>query len=313
MLPRESREYYLAYAADEVLEHDPPMRERLRNGGLALYGVEGRVEPHLLVEPGRAVAFNADPGLKRVKGTAGTRPGGVAFAPPGGGPPGGPTTETDYLILDSQHLPEAIRDKALERYAPYRDFSAYPPLYYYHVMHNRGYLVIQYWFFYAYNDWGTSHGGINDHEGDWEAVFVFLQGDAPAYVAYSAHIGAPEWHAWDDPALEKRFRNHPVVYVGCGSHANYFQPGAHAMDPLPVQDYAEGNSAVAIGPGTEIPWGRPVDLERQPWALNYAGAWGALVKKWGAEWLVPGAQAPVGPAWHLPQWETPVAWAGIPW
>jgi hypothetical protein len=42
-------------------------------------------------------------------------------------------------------------------------------------MHNRGYVVIQYWFFYAYNDWGTSHGGVNDHEGDWEAVFVFRQ------------------------------------------------------------------------------------------------------------------------------------------
>jgi len=313
MTARQSQEHYLAYVANEVLSQSPALMERLRNGGLALYGVEGRVEPHLLVEPSLAVAFDADLGLRRVDKTPGAGPGGMAFAPPGGGPPPGETVaETDFLITDSQHLPAAIRDKAVERYEPYRDFAVYPPVYYYHVMHNRGYLVIEYWFFYAYNDWGTSHGGINDHEGDWEAAFVFLQRDEPAYVAFSAHIGDPEWHEWDDPALENRFRNHPVSYVGCGSHANYFQPGTHPVRPLPVKDYAEGDSAVAIGPGTPVRWGRPVDLGRQPWALNYAGHWGALVKKWGAEWLAPGAQAPDGPAWHLPQWETPVAWAKIP-
>jgi hypothetical protein len=328
MNPRQSREYYLAYVADEVLSESPPLMERLQNGGLALYSVQGQVEPHLLVEPNLAVAFAAhDPALKRVNATG---PGDVAFAPPGGGArsegarsetgpsqgwAGEPIPEVDFLISDSQQLPVAIRDKAVDRYEPYRDFAAYPPVYYYHVMHNRGYLVIQYWFFYAYNDWGTSHGGVNDHEGDWEAVFVFLHsdGDSPAYVAYSAHIGSPEWHAWDDPALEKWFRNHPVVYVGCGSHANYFRPGTYTVQPLPVKDYAYGDSAVAIGAGTDVAWSRPVDLAQQAWALNYSGHWGALVKRWGAGWLAPGAQAPDGPAWKFPKWETPVKWAGIPY
>jgi len=315
MNPRQSRGYYLAYAADEALSQSPSLTEQLDNGGLALYSVTGQVEPHLLVEPGPAVSFAAhDPTLKRVDVTG---PGGVTFAPPGEGARSGKEWETvaevDFLITDSQQLPVAIRDKAVERYEPYHDFAAYPPVYYYHVMHNRGYLVIQYWFFYAYNDWGTSHGGINDHEGDWEAVFVFLQEDSPAYVAFSAHIGSPEWHEWHDPALEKRFRNHPVAYVGCGSHANYFSRGAHPIPPLPVKDYAEGNSVAAIGAGTGVAWGQPVDLEQQPWALNYSGHWGALVKRWGAGWLAPGAQAPDGPAWHFPKWETPVRWAKIPY
>ena len=315
MNPRQSKEYYLAYVADEVLSQSPSLIKQLHNGGLALYSVAGQVEPHLLVETGPDVAFAAyDPALKRVDVAPSTKVSNLAFAPPGEktrsetGP-----GEVDFLITDSQQLPAAIRNKAIDRYEPYRDFAAHQPVYYYHVMHNRGYIVIQYWFFYAYNDWGTSHGGVNDHEGDWEAVFVFLQEDRPAYVAYSAHIGSPEWHEWDDLALEKRFRNHPVVYVGCGSHANYFIRSAHPIPPLPVKDHAEGNSTMAIGAGTGVGWGQAVDLERQSWALNYAGHWGALVKRWGTWWLAPGAQAPDGPAWHFPKWETPVAWAKIPY
>ena len=318
--PPESREHYLAYAADSVLSQSPSLWERLRKGGLALYGIEGQVEPHLLVKETDAVSFALqDPALRRVDEGPGTGPGaagpgGMTFAPPGGGPPSVEApAEADFLITDLQHLPPELHAEALKRYQPYRDFSNYPPVYYYRVMYSRGYRVIQYWFFYAYNDWGTGHGGINDHEGDWETVFVFLRGDRPAYVAYSAHIGPPGRAAWDDPALEKRFRNHPVVYVGSGSHANYLQPGPHPIPILSVKDHAYGNSAVAVGPGTGVPWGRPVNLEQQPWALNYAGAWGALVKKWGASWLVPGAQAPVGPAWHFEPWETPVAWAEIPY
>ena len=40
---------------------------------------------------------------------------------------------------------------------------------------------LQYWFFYAMNDWRTTFGGINDHEADWETVTVYL-GDEPARV-----------------------------------------------------------------------------------------------------------------------------------
>src|SRR5690606_18538372 len=50
------------------------------------------------------------------------------------------------------------------------------------------YIVLQYWYFYAMNNW-KEVGGQNNHEGDWESVFVFLDKDTedPKYVAFSAH------------------------------------------------------------------------------------------------------------------------------
>ena len=46
--------------------------------------------------------------------------------------------------------------------------------YYAHVSSRGGYVVLQYWFFYAMNDWRSTFGGVNDHEADWEQVTVFL-------------------------------------------------------------------------------------------------------------------------------------------
>ena len=33
---------------------------------------------------------------------------------------------------------------------------------------------LQYWFFYAFNDWRSTFAGVNDHEADWELVTVYL-------------------------------------------------------------------------------------------------------------------------------------------
>jgi hypothetical protein len=37
-----------------------------------------------------------------------------------------------------------------------------------------GWIVLQYWLFYAFNDWRSNFFGANDHEADWEKVFVYL-------------------------------------------------------------------------------------------------------------------------------------------
>ena len=86
-----------------------------------------------------------------------------------------------------------------------------------HVVRQDGWIVLQYWLFYAFNDWRSNFFGANDHEADWEKVFVYLSesesGDIrPEWVAYAAHeeTGDDLRRRWDDPELEK-IGEHPVA------------------------------------------------------------------------------------------------------
>jgi hypothetical protein len=100
------------------------------------------------------------------------------------------------------------------------------PTVYAHVATEAGYpgkLALQYWLFYTFNDFNTTH------EGDWEMVqLVFDADDArealtqePVLVGYSSHEGA-ERASWDDDKLDIVDETHPVVYPGAGSHANKY-------------------------------------------------------------------------------------------
>jgi hypothetical protein len=110
------------------------------------------------------------------------------------------------------------------------------------VFRQDGWIVLQYWLFYAFNDWRSNFFGANDHEADWEKVFVYLSesesGDIrPEWVAYAAHEEAGDdlRRRWDDPELEK-IGEHPVVYVCAGSHASRYSPGEYLTElefPLP--------------------------------------------------------------------------------
>jgi hypothetical protein len=110
------------------------------------------------------------------------------------------------------------------------------------VIRQDGWIVLQYWLFYAFNDWRSNFFGANDHEADWEKVFVFLSesesGEVrPEWVAYAAHeeTGDDLRRRWDDPELEKS-DGHPVVYVCAGSHASRYFPGEYLTElafPLP--------------------------------------------------------------------------------
>ena len=105
-----------------------------------------------------------------------------------------------------------------------------------------GWIVLQYWFFYPFNDWRSGFFGANDHEADWELISVYLSesegGEVrPEWVAYAAHdyAGDDFRRRWDDPELEK-VGEHPVVYPGAGSHAGYFVAGEYLTEvrfPLP--------------------------------------------------------------------------------
>jgi len=97
-------------------------------------------------------------------------------------------------------------------------------------------VVLQYFLFYAFNDW-RHYGGFNFHEGDWEAVFVFLKRRNGQYVPTG--VGLSQHHEGDYRpwgATEKWPDNkkglHPVIYVAAGSHANYFTSDDKPMHSL---------------------------------------------------------------------------------
>lgn len=90
----------------------------------------------------------------------------------------------------------------------------------------RAKVLIQYWFFYRYNEWTRpvlSGTLAQRHQGDWEAVMVGLSDEStPSFVAYSAHCGGT-WRRWDriEVASGEESRVHPLIAVAKGSHANY--------------------------------------------------------------------------------------------
>ena len=80
--------------------------------------------------------------------------------------------------------------------------------YYGRVVRSGGYVALQYWYFYVFNDWRSRAYGVNDHEADWEQVIVYLaeQPDGPprpTWVVFSAHdeTGDDLRRRWDDPDL----------------------------------------------------------------------------------------------------------------
>jgi hypothetical protein len=106
-------------------------------------------------------------------------------------------------------------------------------VYYGRVLRSSGYIVLNYHFFYAMNDWRSTFHGANDHEADWEQLFIFLDeksadGPVPAWIACAAHdaFGDDLRRRWDDPDLQF-VDGHPVVFIGAGSHATYFIRGEY--------------------------------------------------------------------------------------
>ncbi len=235
------------------------------------------------------------------------------------------------LRLHPQRLPLSVWQEALARYRPLSPLQGGPPpVLYYVIQTAEPYIVLHYWFFYAFNDWGTGHEGLNDHEGDWESILLFLESVPPyrvRWLAYAAH-GVADLERAQSERVEW-VDTHPVVYVGCGSHASYYRPGVYRS-----RDWALGNALVVIGPaeletslsqeGHYLSWALQ-DLRSLRWPWHFRGFWGTRFRYRGASrWLhaLHALSGPGGPIWLAgqgrvrPQWRHPYTWAGFrrfPW
>jgi hypothetical protein len=229
-------------------------------------------------------------------------------------------------------LPQNVRNSAIDSYEASqgkdRNYA-----YYYRTIKQAGYLDLQYWFYYPYNDWAGGYGGFNDHEGDWEGFHIFFKLDGgnrpiepPAYVCYLGHhsrITKP----WEHPDVEK-VDTHPVIYVAAGSHASYPEAKPYPLMALyNLIDYATGET-LTLGHGQ---WRSRVNLEKVPWLSTYLGSWGTrywlslawmqktlgrLVSSVPGEIYLPGVSAPRGPKFsdegnERDTWANPVPFAGI--
>lgn len=137
-------------------------------------------------------------------------------------------------------------------------------------------LVVEYWFFWYFNDWN------NKHEGDWEGIQVVFPAPTiaealdtePIAVGYAQHEGGVG-AAWDSDALEREGDN-PVVYPSAGSHASYLGSsvflGRGASEGFGCDDTGGPTTrlepqvvvlpSAAAGPDDPFAW------------LNFRGQWG---------------------------------------
>ena len=159
-------------------------------------------------------------------------------------------------------------------------------------------LALQYWFFWAYNDWNDKH------EGDWEMIQLLFDAttpeqalaSTPVSTAFAQHEGS-ETSDWTDEKLLKD-GDHVVVYPAQGSHAAYY-----------TQAQWFGKSAAAgFGCDSTLAQGQivspavvvvPDDAAGGLDWLTFTGRWGQKAPSFN--------NGPTGPNTKT-QWTHPVAW-----
>jgi hypothetical protein len=129
------------------------------------------------------------------------------------------------------------------------------------------YQLIEYFFYYVYNDhW-------NQHQGDWDsAVHVFLEGGAPQFILFHFHHASwvtstvelsggqelSDWiREWQGHAPEMRrlapaalWKGHPFVFITRGAHGAYPTPGVTLNGlNLPGGDFLASQDEREIGKG----------------------------------------------------------------
>jgi hypothetical protein len=188
-------------------------------------------------------------------------------------------------------------------YAELRSEGRAPAITYAHIAREAGHegLVVQYWFFYYFNQ-------FNDiHEGDWEGMQIAFDANSPAEaldegpseIALFQH-GGGERAEWDDVRMQKE-GDHPIVYGAAGSHATFYDDAIYiengkagsgvgcdnTSEPLTRTEPQPIVVPTHARPGTEFQW------------LTYVGHWGQREKGFN--------NGPTGPITKT-QWLEPFTW-----
>jgi hypothetical protein len=217
------------------------------------------------------------------------------------------------LRLDQRLCSAREGAAAISCYADAQAAHPGPPTVYGAAFRRGNRIALQYWLFYAYNAYSPTvpAGDIwQVHEGDWESVSVLLDTrGTPLLVGLSRHCEGSR----RDWTRASRRGAHPLVYVGLGSHANFFRPGAFRLEPRCFTPEvisiirAFGRAPLdRAGTGATV---RPrlirVTATAPSW-MGFAGTWGedGFVHFPNNEPNAYGA-GPRGPAFHE-QWRSPI-------
>jgi hypothetical protein len=218
-------------------------------------------------------------------------------------------TAADIAGLDEDYYLDLPGDTLNPGCRYSKDFSALrsqgdaPPITYAHVAREPGHpgLVVQYWFFYYFNQ-------FNDiHEGDWEGMQIAFDADTPAEaleqgpseIALFQHAGG-ERAGWDDTKVQKE-DTHPIVYPAAGSHATFYDSAIYIQNGKNGSGVGCDNTSEPLnraqpepiivptqaGPGSQFQW------------LSYLGHWGQREKGFN--------NGPTGPV-TKGQWLEPFTW-----
>jgi hypothetical protein len=194
-------------------------------------------------------------------------------------PMGRPADDADHIDEADDYAADAQRLHANSLYANKM---------YSRVVHaTNGDIVLEYWFFYYYNPFA----GWGAHEGDWEMIQVHLDANkVPTKVTYSQHQGGERC----DWPIAPHVDGHPIVYVGQGSHANYFTTTPHLVGV--VYDYSRGDGEI-VQPSI-------VDTSVGLGWLDWPGRWGGTSASGQPPYM---QDSPKGPKEHS-QWSYPLEW-----
>ena len=196
-------------------------------------------------------------------------------------------TDQNYFLDNANG---AVRDSASIISSYQQQKNNYETIVYYREQTQPGRTILQYWFFYAYNN-----GDLNVHEGDWEMIQLIIESNNPTMVMYSQHHSGQQT-SWNNVETSN---SHPQVYVARGSHANYFRSFS---GKLGVASDTVSNNGVVLTPEDYT----LVELSDQEW-LNFAGRWGEMQN---IEDTVLGFSGPFGPAFREngQMWNNPLGW-----